>query len=91
MKTDENSKLHPSSVYGFTKLAQEQLSLIVTESLDISTLIYRFQNVYGPGQSLKNPYTGILSIFFNINQKIIKVLTSLKMEKNHVILYILMM
>ena len=29
------------------------------------TTIFRFQNVYGEGQSLLNPYTGIISIFFN--------------------------
>jgi dTDP-L-rhamnose 4-epimerase len=33
--------------------------------LGIPSIIFRFQNVYGEGQSLKNPYTGILSIFSN--------------------------
>lgn len=32
-------------------------------AMDIDYTIFRFQNVYGAGQSLKNPYTGILSIF----------------------------
>jgi dTDP-L-rhamnose 4-epimerase len=32
-------------------------------ALDIPAVVYRYQNVYGPGQSLQNPYTGILSIF----------------------------
>jgi dTDP-L-rhamnose 4-epimerase len=31
--------------------------------LRISAMALRYQNVYGPGQSLSNPYTGILSIF----------------------------
>lgn len=62
-KTDELSQTHPESVYGFTKLAQEELSLLVGKSIGLPTLAFRFQNVYGPGQSLKNPYTGILSIF----------------------------
>ena len=35
----------------------------VCKSLGISSIAYRYQNVYGPGQSLSNPYTGILSIF----------------------------
>lgn len=61
--TDESSALHPSSVYGVTKLAQEQLVLSVGKALGISALAFRYQNVYGPGQSLSNPYTGILSIF----------------------------
>jgi len=63
LKTDESSQTHPESVYGFTKLAQEALSLLVSKSIGLPTLVFRFQNVYGPGQSLKNPYTGILSIF----------------------------
>lgn len=61
--TSEDSKLHPSSVYGITKQAQEELVLTLCDGLKISSLAYRFQNVYGPGQSLTNPYTGILSIF----------------------------
>ena len=63
LPTDELSALHPSSVYGVTKLTQEQLVLSVCKALGISALAFRYQNVYGPGQSLSNPYTGILSIF----------------------------
>ena len=63
LPTDELSALHPSSVYGVTKLTQEQLVLSVGKALGISALAFRYQNVYGPGQSLSNPYTGILSIF----------------------------
>lgn len=63
LATDEESKLHPTSVYGFTKQAQEELCMIVGRSIGIPVVAFRFQNVYGPGQSLKNPYTGILSIF----------------------------
>lgn len=63
LPTDEQAKLHPSSVYGYTKLAQEHLISIVCKTINIPYTIFRFQNVYGPGQSLKNPYTGILSIF----------------------------
>lgn len=61
--TDEASKIHPSSVYGITKQNQEQMVLNVCKSINIPAVAYRYQNVYGPGQSLKNPYTGILSIF----------------------------
>lgn len=63
LPTDELSALHPNSVYGLTKQAQEQLCIMVGKSIGIPVVAYRFQNVYGPGQSLKNPYTGILSIF----------------------------
>lgn len=61
--TDEDSRVHPSSIYGVTKYAQERLLLSVGSSLGIPTIALRYQNVYGPGQSLKNPYTGILSVF----------------------------
>lgn len=61
--TDEDSKIHPSSVYGITKQVQEQLVLTVCNSINVSAISLRYQNVYGPGQSLSNPYTGILSIF----------------------------
>lgn len=61
--TDEDSKLHPSSVYGITKQMQESLIMTVAPTVGIEPVSLRYQNVYGPGQSLKNPYTGILSIF----------------------------
>lgn len=61
--TDENSKLHPTSFYGLTKLQQEQMVKIVCKSVGINHVILRYQNVFGVGQSLLNPYTGILSIF----------------------------
>lgn len=63
MATDEDSKIHPSSVYGITKQNQEQLVLTVCPTVGVAAVAFRYQNVYGPGQSLKNPYTGILSIF----------------------------
>ena len=63
LATDEMSKIHPSSVYGITKQNQEQMVLNVCKSIGIPAVAFRYQNVYGPGQSLKNPYTGILSIF----------------------------
>jgi dTDP-L-rhamnose 4-epimerase len=64
--TDEDSLIHPSSVYGITKQVQEQLVMTVCPLLGIEPVALRYQNVYGPGQSLSNPYTGILSIFSNL-------------------------
>jgi dTDP-L-rhamnose 4-epimerase len=63
--TDEESKIHPSSVYGITKQVQEQLVMTVCPSIGIEGVAFRYHNVFGPGQSLSNPYTGILSIFAN--------------------------
>jgi dTDP-L-rhamnose 4-epimerase len=68
--TDEESKIQPSSVYGITKYNQEQMVMVVCSSVNIAPVAFRYQNVYGPGQSLSNPYTGILSIFSaNIKNK----------------------
>ncbi len=61
--TTEDSKIHPTSVYGITKQVQEQLVMTVCPTIGIAPVAFRYQNVYGPGQSLSNPYTGILSIF----------------------------
>lgn len=63
LPTDEESKIHPTSVYGITKYDQEQMVMTVCRAIGIGACALRYQNVYGPGQSLSNPYTGILSIF----------------------------
>lgn len=63
VSTTEDSWIHPTSVYGITKQVQGQLVHLVCPSIGIAPVSYRYQNVYGPGQSLSNPYTGILSIF----------------------------
>lgn len=61
--TTEDSAIHPSSVYGIAKQVQGQLVHLVCPTIGVDSVSFRYQNVYGPGQSLSNPYTGILSIF----------------------------
>ncbi len=61
--TTEDSAIHPTSVYGITKQVQGQLIHLCCPAIGIDAVTFRYQNVYGPGQSLSNPYTGILSIF----------------------------
>lgn len=61
--TDEASLINPVSIYGFSKYAQEQLVKITCQTYGIDYCILRYQNVYGPGQSLLNSYTGVLNIF----------------------------
>lgn len=63
--TPEHLGFAPGSVYAATKAAQELLLQAGAPALGIRPVILRFQNVYGEGQSLQNPYTGIISIFFN--------------------------
>jgi dTDP-L-rhamnose 4-epimerase len=53
----------PASVYGSTKLMQEYLLSQSAQSAPWTVAVLRLQNVFGPGQSLRNPYTGVLSIF----------------------------
>lgn len=57
------ARTQPSSAYGLTKLTQEQILHLLLPPLGVESVALRLQNVYGPGQSLTNPYTGILSIF----------------------------
>lgn len=61
--TDEESLINPVSIYGFSKYAQEQLVKISCQTYGINFCILRYQNVFGPGQSLLNPYTGVLNVF----------------------------
>lgn len=53
----------PTSIYGATKLAQEHLLTAWCGARDVPLRVLRLQNVYGPGQSLTNSYTGIVSLF----------------------------
>lgn len=61
--TSENTSPMPTSVYGATKLAQEHILRAWANAHDTNLTILRLQNVYGPGQSLINSYTGIVSLF----------------------------
>jgi dTDP-L-rhamnose 4-epimerase len=62
----EDAPFAPASFYGLTKQVQEQMVLLLAGGLNLNAFALRYQNVYGPGQSLHNPYTGILAIFFNL-------------------------
>lgn len=66
VETPESAPFQPSSFYGLTKQVQEQMVLMFGQTLGITSVALRYQNVYGPGQSLQNPYTGILAIFSNL-------------------------
>lgn len=61
-----STKPAPVSVYAATKLAQEHLLSSWVSAFGVELVILRLQNVYGPGQSLINSYTGILSLFCRI-------------------------
>jgi dTDP-L-rhamnose 4-epimerase len=63
--TAEGETLLPTSVYGVSKAAQEQLVNVVEHASGMSCATLRFFNVFGPGQALSNPYTGVLAVFAN--------------------------
>jgi dTDP-L-rhamnose 4-epimerase len=52
-----------ASVYALTKYTQECLTLTLTAAYGMEGVALRLFNVYGPGQALSNPYTGVLAIF----------------------------
>jgi dTDP-L-rhamnose 4-epimerase len=53
----------PTNIYAATKLAQEHILAAWTAAHDTKLSVLRLQNVYGPGQSLTNSYTGIVALF----------------------------
>lgn len=52
-----------ASVYALTKYVQERMTMTVTAAYGMEGVALRLFNVYGPGQALSNPYTGVLAIF----------------------------
>jgi len=61
--TPESAPMQPASVYGVTKRRQEEILLRFVATHPVELFALRYQNIIGAGQSLRNPYTGILSIF----------------------------
>jgi len=63
--TGESKPLHPTSIYATTKRDQEEMCLQIGDAYGIGAVALRYFNVYGPGQSLSNPYTGVCAIFLS--------------------------
>ena len=61
--TSEAKPLLPTSIYAITKRDHEEMALVTGAAYGIPTVALRFFNVYGPGQALSNPYTGVAAIF----------------------------
>lgn len=61
--TPESAELRPTSIYAQTKRDQEEMSRLIGRTYGIDTVALRYFNVFGPRQSLDNPYTGIPAIF----------------------------
>ncbi len=65
MPTPETLPLRPNSIYGLTKRFTEEATLLSGAQFGLSVAALRFANVFGPRQSLTNPYTGVLAIFYS--------------------------
>jgi dTDP-L-rhamnose 4-epimerase len=61
--TSETKPLTSTSIYAISKKDQEEMSLVVGKTYGLPTVALRYFNVYGPRQSLFNPYTGVAAIF----------------------------
>jgi len=63
--TDEKTLLDANSIYAVTKKEQEEMCMLIGKTYGIPVVSLRFFNVYGPRQSLSNPYTGVTAIFIS--------------------------
>jgi len=63
LPTNESKPLEPTSIYAITKRDHEEMFLMFGRAYKIPTIALRFFNVYGPRQSLSNPYTGVAAVF----------------------------
>jgi dTDP-L-rhamnose 4-epimerase len=63
VRTSEEKPLVPTSIYAITKRDHEEFCLVTGAAYGIPAVALRFFNVYGPGQALSNPYTGVAAIF----------------------------
>jgi dTDP-L-rhamnose 4-epimerase len=63
LPTPETKRPALSSIYALTKYDQERACLVAGAAYGVPTVALRLFNVYGPGQALSNPYTGVLAIF----------------------------
>jgi dTDP-L-rhamnose 4-epimerase len=61
--TPEGKPLHRENIYSMTKYHQEEMVLLIGKTYGIPAIAPRFFNVYGPRQSLSNPYAGVAAIF----------------------------
>jgi len=63
--TAEDKPLYRDNIYSMTKYHQEEMVLLIGKTYGIPVVAPRFFNVYGPRQSLSNPYAGVAAIFLS--------------------------
>lgn len=65
ISTDEKALDYPNSIYGLSKKVQQDMLLMIGKIYGIPSVVLRGFNIYGPRQSLSNPYTGVTAIFIS--------------------------
>lgn len=65
ISTSEDAVEYPNSIYAITKKVQQDMLMLFGKTYKIPTVALRCFNVYGPRQSLSNPYTGVTAIFIS--------------------------
>jgi dTDP-L-rhamnose 4-epimerase len=65
MPTPEDKALYRDNIYSMTKYHQEEMVLLIGKTYGIPSVAPRFFNVYGPRQSLSNPYAGVAAIWLS--------------------------
>jgi dTDP-L-rhamnose 4-epimerase len=63
--TSEDKALYRDNIYSMTKYHQEEMVLLIGKTYSIPSVAPRFFNVYGPRQSLSNPYAGVAAIWLS--------------------------
>ena len=63
IEVNEDKPMFPASIYAISKKDQEDYSLLLGNTYNISVIAYRYWNIYGTRQALSNPYTGVCAIF----------------------------
>jgi dTDP-L-rhamnose 4-epimerase len=63
--TPEDKALYRDNIYSMTKYHQEEMVLLIGKTYSIPSVAPRFFNVYGPRQSLSNPYAGVAAIWLS--------------------------
>lgn len=61
--TDEQKAVDIASIYALTKYVQERAVMMFGDAYGVESVALRLFNVFGPGQALSNPYTGVLANF----------------------------
>ncbi|MBI3954817.1 GDP-mannose 4,6-dehydratase, partial [Candidatus Gottesmanbacteria bacterium] len=65
VSTMEDVKQNSNSIYAIGKKDQEEMVMNIGVAYNIPSVALRYFNVYGPRQSLSNPYNGVVAIFMS--------------------------